>query len=568
MAWAGECKMQPTAIPVRVVHARPVALLRVNGQDVPMMVGSGVEHSMLLPAAAKALNLPEGPVPFGTHLSSDKGAIDVHATKVDRLTLGDLELRQVSFLVADFNPGLGIQGILGRNILAAGDTEYDLARGVVRLVFPQGDCEKVNLAYWAGDAPVITAPMASSLSDSDTSIRVPVTINNVKTVAFLNTGSQASALLLSTARKAGIPEDRLQTLGTDKEASTWVTDIDSFQLGGERITDQRLAVDDLDAGGDFGMWLGMDYLMAHRVYVSYLQRKIFATWNGGAVFAKQAGAAENRFDPRFATAAPPPLQEDVEVLARRGELALQFGEYTDGLAYMDRAIALKPDVARQFLTRGRIQQSMGNRSAALKDANEALGLDPRLHDARFLRAGLYTWMNERDLALADLTLLDSTLPRDADHRFRMAMMYDRLNNVTEALKQWDWWISSHSRDVRLGSAFNARCFLRTARHIELSLALQDCKHAVEKDSQSSAFHDSLGWTYLRLGDLPHAKASFDMAIQLKSSQAWSLYGRSLAWLKLGDADRARQDLEAARKVQPEIEKAIREAGLPVHDSAL
>lgn len=565
-AWAADCKMQPTTLPVLVVQNRVVAVLKINGLDVPMMVGSSAQYSVLSPKIAAALKLPLTMMPFGQHLSGNGENLESQTTVVDRLTLGGLELRNVNFVVTDVRPGLELQGVIGRDILAAGDTEYDLARGVVRLVFPLGDCKKVSLAYWAGDAPVIEVPMAPLRDDRDTMIRLPVSINDTPAVAMLSTGSQTSTLSRSTARKAGIPESRLQVTEPAGRSRQWLTDVDSFQLGGERITHQRLEVEDAGRDGDYGMSLGVDYMLAHRIYVSYLQRKVYATWNGGDVFAAREGASENRFDARFA-APPPARQEDVLALASRAALDYELRRYPAALEGMNRAIALKSDVANQFLTRARIHAALGDAQAALDDADEALRLDPQLDDAIMEQARAHTRLNRRDDALAALAQLDARLSRDADQRFRMAVIYRGLDRVPEAHRQWELWMDTHRRDVNYGNAYNDRCFMRTVRNLELAIAVQDCERAVAIDATSSNFQDSLAWTRLLMGDLPRARAAFDAALRLKPGFAWALYGRSLVWKQQGDAERARQDLEAARESDANIDQQVRESGLPTHDSA-
>ena len=58
------------------------------------------------------------------------------------------------------------------------------------------------------------------------------------------------------------------------------------------------------------------------------------------------------------------------------------------------------------------------------------------------------------------------------------------------------------------------------------------KEAVDLAGVEPAYHDSLGWTYLRLGDATRAQKAFDAALERRRS-AFSLYGRSLALRRLG-----------------------------------
>jgi hypothetical protein len=64
---------------------------------------------------------------------------------VNKVQFNGAEIPNVQFIVGVNELGAGIMGVLGRNFLSIADTEYDLAHGVVRLVFPKGDCKKPTL---------------------------------------------------------------------------------------------------------------------------------------------------------------------------------------------------------------------------------------------------------------------------------------------------------------------------------------------------------------------------------------------------------------------------------------
>ncbi|MCE4536358.1 tetratricopeptide repeat protein [Pelomonas sp. P7] len=65
-----------------------------------------------------------------------------------------------------------------------------------------------------------------------------------------------------------------------------------------------------------------------------------------------------------------------------------------------------------------------------------------------------------------------------------------------------------------------------------------------------------------------AVKAFDEALALKADQAWSLYGRGLAYRRQGNAQAAERDLDAARKLVPGIDERVRKAGfLPAEPPA-
>lgn len=565
-AWAAPCQMEPMTLPVRLVQHRPVATVTINGQSLDMLVDSGASISMMPTSTTEQLKLTLQMMPFGTYMYGHTGAFEASRTWVKTLGFGSAELKNVLFIVGGNELGNGIQGILGRNILALGDTEYDLAHGIVRLVFPKGDCDAVSMAYWAGDAPVIMARFASTSHRRSDAALVQVQVNGKPLTALMDTGAPTTKLSLPAARKAGVPESamtpfgRAGGLGEDKVRS-WLTDVDSFQIGGETLTHQRLAVDDVE-NNNHDLLLGLDYFLAHHVYVSRLQGKVYATWNGTEVFARRPGAVRNEFDTRFALAPGAIAPDDAEGLARRGMASQTKGKLQEALDDLNQAVALKPDEASYRLARARVQRALGHRTEALADVSEALRLDPALHTARLLRAELAAAkpQQEGDAVLADLRELDAQLPTSAGERADMGDLYAQLDRRDDALRQYQLWLGSHVSDGRQAQVLNQRCWLRARTGTELGDALQDCQLAIKKDGDAALYRATLGWVYLRQGDTRKAIGAFDQAIDKDARLSWAYFGRALSEWQQQDSASADRDLATARQLRPGIDEAVQRAG--------
>lgn len=563
-----ECKLGKLEIPVRLVNQRPVGTLALNGTEVQMLIDSGAFFSFLQLSTATQLGLPLQRLPYGMRIEGYTGAIEAKMTKVDKVGLRGNEIRNVEFIVGGNELGSGIMGVLGRNFLSTADTEYDLAHGVVRLMFPKGECDKVNFAYWAGEAPVIETELDNTYREGNNDIRVAARVNDVRMRAIMDTGAPRTALKLRAARRAGIKEGDLTEAGRvggggAGHVRTWTGQIASFELGGEKIANNQFEIDDTD-NLDGDMLIGLDYFLSHRIYVSRLQRKVYATWNGGPVFAR--GAAVGTYDSRFAALPADVSPDDAEALARRGEAAAARGELEKALADLNRACELAPKAEANFLARARVHLAMRQFAKAQSDLDEALRLHPALSEALALRASMRTASGDRSGALVDLLALDNALPPSSHLREGMAQTYVELELVPDALRQWELWTSTHRADAHLATVLNSRCWLRARLNLDLKLALEDCKAAVNQEREEPAFRDSLGWTYLRLDDAKAAVKTFDAGIELKPTP-FSLYGRALAQQRLGNADGARRDLAAARKLRPGIDEAVRKAGFPVADDA-
>ena len=555
------CQIVQAEIPVRIVDGRPIATLKLNGTQVPLLVDSGAFMSFLSASAAQQLKIPTVPMPPGWRISGITGRIDVRLARIDRVGLLGTELQNVEFLVGGNELNAGAMGVIGRNLLGWGDTEYDLAHGVVRLSFPKGYCEKTNLAYWAGDAPVIVVPLDRGGND-DSEIRVGVGINGVRVVAVMDTGAALTWMTLRAARRAGIDERSLVPVGRsgghgEGQENVFLGTLGLFELGGEKVANSEFVIGD----GEFTereMLVGLDYFLSHRIYVSRLQRQVYITWNGGPVFVK-GRVKPGEYDVRLAALPKDLGRDDADALARRGAAALAAGNLAGALADLNRACELAPASADHFFVRSRVHRAMRSRPSELADLDEALRLDPNLALARIRRAWLREVLDDRRGAQADLDHLDAALPPSAHLRGEMGALYARFPQVPQALRQLDLWVATHPKDAGLAGVLNTRCWMRARLGIDLPLALEDCKLAVKGDEGAAHHRDSLGWTYLRLGDAARAKSAFDAALKLQES-AFSLYGRALAQLRLDEKAAGERDLAAARKLDPGIDDDVLKEG--------
>lgn len=112
--------------------------------------------------------------------------------------------------------------------------------------------------------------------------------------------------------------------------------------------------------------------------MSYLQGKVYATWNGGAPFVARPGAAPSNFDQRYASAPRPVDENDADALARRASIALDAGRKEEALKDLKRAVELKPVDAHHRVLCAKVRMAMNQRDGAVADADEALRLDPAM----------------------------------------------------------------------------------------------------------------------------------------------------------------------------------------------
>ena len=575
---ADPCKLSTLEIPVTLVGPRAVAKVRINGTEVSLMVDSGAFFSFLTHAAAQQLQLKVGSLPWGMRIEGLTGGVEAGLTTVKSLQLQQGEIPNVDFVVGGNEDNSGTLGIMGRNLLAFTDTEYDLAHGMIRLFFPKGDCSETSMAYWAQDKPVSTVSLLRDENKSKTpAIQAIAQLNDKKLRVLFDTGAWQSLVSLSAARRSGIvdmtPSGKSYGAGRG-EADTWSAAVGSFQLGGETIQNVRMSVADIELR-ETDMLLGIDFFLSHRIYVSKSQRRMYFTYNGGTVFSlSTAAAAKARSSAAAAPAsaadaASAPQDEagdadqpkDAAGFARRGAASAARLDFSHALADLDRACEMDPQVAGFFVRRGAVHEAMHQGRLALKDYETALQLDPAQAEARLRRAWWRSANRDRAGTLEDMQALDTTLAPQAHQRLEMARIYEKLNLPERALAQWSMWIPAHPEDIQLAGVLNASCWTRALLGVDLDKALDDCDQAIDLESKRGEFYDSRGWVRLRRGDLRRAVDNFDRALKLKPDSAWSLYGRGIARRKLGDTAAGQADIDAARKQRPTIDVETGRHGL-------
>ncbi|MFS8083325.1 MAG: aspartyl protease family protein, partial [Ginsengibacter sp.] len=506
------CQIRTLELPIKMVGLRAVATVGINGTSVPLTVDSGAFFSFLTEAAAAQLQLhltrnsasrPEGVPEF--HLNRNSalrvegltGRVDAYTTRVDKLQLLKGEMSHVEFIVGGNEPGAGTMGLMGRNLLSFTDTEYDLAHGVIRFLYPNDDCAKSNMAYWAGSSPVTEIDLVTENRDGKApAIRAHAKLNGSELTALFDTGAR-TVVSLRAARRAGVTESAMAPAGTSYgagsgSAKTWTAAFEKFEIGGETILHNRLHVADFDLE-EADMLLGIDFFLSHRIYVSKKQSKMFFTYNGGAVFALDKSASASALDPSAAPAASDATAVTADQLARRGASSAARRNYEDALADLNRAIELEPQSAALFAQRGVIHQALRLPAQALDDFDKALELDPTQADARLRRVSLRISAKNREGAKADLDALDHVLASEAQMRLAMSRLYVEIEQYAQALVQLNDWLSAHPHEVKRDAALNSRCWTRLLLGIELDQALDDCNEAIDGDSKNPAYFDSRGW---------------------------------------------------------------------------
>jgi len=560
---AEACTASQLEMPIEMVGHRAIVKVSINGTPARLLVDSGAFFSQLSPALANQLKLKLGELPVNVGIEGVTGEMEARLTTVEHLQIQGSEIPNVQFIVGGNEPGAGAQGLLGRNLLTNADIEYDLANGTIRLFFPKGDCSEASFAYWAGDRPYAVLPLMREDTRKRNNKRPPIrafaTLNGERIEVLFDTGAPTSLLAYSAAKRAGVTKEQMKAQGLihgvgQGSVSAWDAKFDSFALAEERIANVHLEVADVDLH-DAEMLIGADFFLAHRIYVSRLQQRMYFTHNGGPVFAPDAPAAPSAA--RGGERLP-----DAAAYARRGAGSAARHDYAAALADLDQACALAPDQPDYLVRRGGVHLALHQVREALADYDAALRLDPKLTEALLSRAELQPVRTGRDAALADLKTLDAALPPQAPERLRMAQIYVHFEQPREAIAELTHYAATRETDVHLPEMLSWRCSLRTQLGIELDQALADCDRAIDADGKNVYYRENRGLLRLKRGEPDRALADFDKALELKADAPWALYGRAIVRRQRGQTEAGRVDLDAARKLRPQVDSQLAKFGLP------
>jgi tetratricopeptide (TPR) repeat protein/predicted aspartyl protease len=579
-----ECKRSRVDLPVTIQGTRPVIDAKFNGQGVKLLVDSGASFSLISSAAVEQYKLRTGMAPFGLVMRGIGGSTVPSLATVKVFTIANVDVSNVEFLVSgnEVGAGGGSGGLIGQNFLERWDVEYDLAKGMIRLMKDE-DCRKTLLAYWLTPGQSYTV-----INIQNPTPRAPLTIgsayvNGVKIRVTFDTGASLSLLSRLAAERAGIKIDMPGVVdggmsrGIGRSmVKTYIAPFDSFKFeDGEEIRRTHLRIADINLDTS-DMLLGADFFLSHRVFVANSQNKLYFTYNGGPVFNLQTvsqPAPEPTTNPAADTAGPKqadsdskkPAEEQIDAaaLARRGSAFAGRRDFDHALTDLTRASELEPGNPEYIYRRGQVYLQKGDAEKALVDFNRALELKPDDVPALMSRAELRIRGGNRLDARSDLDAVDKFAAKQADIRYELAFAYERVNLQPAALTQFDLWIPAHDEDARLVNARNGRCWARAILGQDLALAIKDCNFAVSHSIKGSnaEFLDTRALVRLRLGDYGQSIEDYDAALKINPQMARALYGRGLANIKKNKIAEGEADLASAEKIAPKIAEQFEAHGI-------
>jgi clan AA aspartic protease (TIGR02281 family) len=229
----------------------------------------------------------------GRYAEGISGSSRLYAARIGEFAIGPVKSKRSRldlYVIGEtaFTPAY--DAIVGAPFLLQADLELDLRAKHMKFFRPLNCDRDIALNYWKEEAVAI--PFEFSRSESPNP-HFKVLVNGKELDAIIDTGASRSAMTLRAAKRLGIDVKgadvtRMGTtggVGSDR-ADYWVAPVKTVQIGGETVRDAELGVMDVQGDVSTELFLGQDFLRAHRVLFAMSQRKVYLAYLGGDVFTR------------------------------------------------------------------------------------------------------------------------------------------------------------------------------------------------------------------------------------------------------------------------------------------
>jgi predicted aspartyl protease len=278
--WPADCKLVPVAqLPMRLDAGHVVIPAAANGKDLTLGIDTGGYGTSLTKEGIARLGLPYAArlgaiIPAGGGAWVSEG--DVH---LDELRIGDLALDHIYLPEMEVLPTT--DGLIGPDILARYDVEFDYAGKSVRLFKPHPCAD--HAVSWT-DAYIVL-PFTLTANGH---VRVHVTLDGQDTDAILDTGAPISVLSTRDAQALfGLTTDsaKVEAAGPVSGPAwgggpvhAYAATFKTLTIGGVTIPNPRMELIEGRnfLGKDFAtLVLGNDVLSHFHLTIAYRQQKLY-----------------------------------------------------------------------------------------------------------------------------------------------------------------------------------------------------------------------------------------------------------------------------------------------------
>jgi len=231
----------------------------------------------------------------------------------------------------------------------------------------------------------------------------------------------------------------------------------------------------------------------------------------------------------------------------RGNALKELGRFDEAFESFDRAIAIKPDFAEAYSNRGVALEELGRLDEALANFDEAIRFDANYAAAHYNRGNTLREMERFDEALASFDQALAIRPNHADAFDSRGLVLVEMKRYDEALACFDNAIAIAPNVVDF-HIHRGATLKKTKRWIA-ALASFDRVLALKADCAETLNHQ--GFALLELGRLEEALTSFDRALAIAPNFAEAHNNRGNALKESKRLNEAIASYERALSIEPD-----------------
>ena len=241
------------------------------------------------------------------------------------------------------------------------------------------------------------------------------------------------------------------------------------------------------------------------------------------------------------------------------ELEPDFAEASDhrGIAKYDRVIELKPIFVEAYNNRGDAKSNLGKLDEAMADLDRAIGLDPNFAVAYNNRGNIKSSLGSHKGAIADYDKAIKLKLDDAEIYYKRGIAKSGLGNRRGAIADYDKAIKL---DPNFAMAYYKRGIAKFGSGNRRG-AIADYNRAIEIKPDFAEAYNNRGTAKSNLNDHRGAKADYDRAIKLKPDLAEAYNNRGNAKADSDEYGEAITDYDRAIELDPDYAEAYNNRGL-------
>jgi tetratricopeptide (TPR) repeat protein len=206
-----------------------------------------------------------------------------------------------------------------------------------------------------------------------------------------------------------------------------------------------------------------------------------------------------------------------------------------------------------YVTRAFAYLNLNNKSAAIRDLDEAIKIKPDAADLRKFRASMLAYTDREKDSVGDLSAVLRDNPDDTSSLLARARAYQAAGKYDEATTDYIHAAKIKPADIAVRTGL---CDA-VARSQVPEDAVAPCTRLLKDSPLAGTELLSRGIAYFQMGKFQDALRDFALAAKTYPTNAEYLYARGAARIKTGDKDGGQRDIDAAKKMAPDIAKKMK-----------